>query len=70
MIKNNSVKKYNLKNKTNLSKYRLTLDTLEDFLKIKKIFNKYKSIYKPDLKLISKIILNEKKKYFQIRPTY
>ncbi len=70
MIKNHSVKKYNLKNKINLSKYRLTLDTLEDFLKIKKIFNKYKSIYKPDFKLISKTILSEKKKYFQIRPTY
>ena len=70
MIKNNSIKKYNLRNKINLSKYRVTLDTLEDYFKIKKIFNKYKSIYKPSLKSISKMILSEKKKYFQIRPSY
>ena len=60
MIKNNSIKKYNLRNKINLSKYRVTLDTLEDYFKIKKIFNKYKSIYKPSLKSISKMILSEK----------
>ena len=47
MIKNNGIKKYNLRNKINLSKYRVTLDTLEDYFKIKKIFNKYKSIAKP-----------------------
>ena len=70
MLKNDNIKKYNLKNKINLSKYRLTLDTYQDYLKIKKIFQKYKSIYKPDLKSISKIILNDKKRYFQIRPTY
>lgn len=70
MIKNNSIKKYNLRNKVNLSKYRLTLDTFEDYSKIKTIFNKFRSIYKPDLKSVSKIILNNKKKYFQLRPTY
>ena len=61
MIKNNNIKKYNLKNKVNLSNYRLTLDTLDDYFKIKKIFNKFKSIYKPNLINISRLILKDKK---------
>ena len=64
MIKNNSIKKYNLRNKINLSKYRVTLDTLEDYFKIKKIFNKYKSNYRKILNSISKMLLSEKKKIF------
>ena len=70
MINDKKLKKYNLRNKTNLSNYRLTLDTYEDYLKIKEIFNKFKSIYKPNLKSISKIIYSNEAKYFQQRPTY
>ena len=70
MIRNKKIKKFNLKNKINLSNYRLTLDTFDDYIKIKEIYNKFKSIYKPSINLISKIILSNKTKYFQIRPTY
>ena len=44
LVKNKLVKKANLKNKINLSNLRLTLDTKEDLLNIKKVFNFYKNI--------------------------
>ena len=56
MILNKSLKKYNLKLNKNFSNYRFTLDTFDNFKKIKKIFEKEKSIFKPNLKTILKTI--------------
>ena len=39
------IKKFNFRSKINLSKIRVTLDTKEDYQKIKKIFN----FFKPDI---------------------
>ena len=52
-----SIKKFNLKNKINLSKVRMTLDTKRDFRKIKKIFE----FYHPDIFFDTKKILKLKK---------
>ena len=70
MIKNKSIKKYNLKNKKDLSNYRITLDTNEDYIRIKSIFNKFRSIYKPNLKNLTKIILKNKRNFLHKRSQY
>ena len=70
MIQNKSLKKYNLKLNKNFSNYRFTLDTLDDFKKIKKIFEKEKSIFKPNLKTILKEINKNKDQYKHKRPNY
>ncbi len=70
MLRNKKVSKYNIKYKKNLSNYRFTLDTYDDFIKIKEVFNKYKSIYKPDLNELIKLIKKNKKKFFFKRLSY
>ena len=41
MIRNKKLKKYNLRNKKNLSNYKLSIDTIDDFIRVKKIFNNF-----------------------------
>ena len=67
MQKNKEIKKKNVKNKINLSNFRFTLDTKKDYLKIKEIFNKYKSIYKPNFGILKNLINKNKTKYKFIR---
>lgn len=67
MQKNKKIKIKNVKNKTNLSNFRFTLDTKKDYLIIKEIFNKFKSIYKPDFATLKKLISENKKKYEFLR---
>ena len=39
LIRNKKFKKYNLRNKKNLSNYKLSIDSTDDFIKVEKIFN-------------------------------
>ena len=41
LIRNKKLKKYNLRNKKNLSNYKLSIDTIDDFIRVKKIFNNF-----------------------------
>jgi glutamate-1-semialdehyde 2,1-aminomutase len=45
MLKSRKYKKYNIRHKTDLSKYRWTVDELVDYQMIKKIFNSFQNIY-------------------------
>ena len=70
MIKDKNLKKFNIKLNKNYSKFRLTLDNLSDFKKIKKIFENEKSIYKPNLILTLKEVFKKKNYYTKKRPNY
>lgn len=70
MIKDKNIKKLNVKLHKNYSKFRFTLDTLDDFKKIKKIFENEKSIYKPNLNTIIKESLKNEDYYSVKRPNY
>ena len=41
LIRNKKLKKYNLRNKKNLSNCKLSIDTIDDFIRVKKIFNNF-----------------------------
>ena len=70
MIKDNKLKKLNIKLSKNYSNFRFTLDTLSDYKKIKKIFESLKSIYKPNLKMILKTAIKQRDYYTKERPNY
>ena len=70
MIKDKNLKKFNIKLNKNYSKFRLTLDNLSDFKKIKKIFENEKSIYKPNLILTLKEVFKKRNYYTKKRPNY
>ena len=70
MIKDKNIKKLNIKLHKNYSKFRFTLDTLDDYKKIKKIFENKKSIYKPNLNTILKESLKNEDYYSAKRPNY
>ena len=70
MIKDNKLKKLNIKLSKNYSNFRFTLDTLSDYKKIKKIFESLKSIYKPNLKMVLKTAIKQKDYYTKERPNY
>ena len=56
LIRNRSFKKLNLKYKKDFSKYKLSIDTKEDYIKVKKIFNYFNNIlidYKNVLKKLN-----------------
>ena len=44
LIRNKRFKKFNLKHKKDLSKHKLSIDTKEDYIKVKKIFNSFNNI--------------------------
>ena len=70
MIKDKNIKKLNIKLHKNYSKFRFTLDTLDDYKKIKKIFENKKFIYKSNLNTILKDSLKNKDYYSAKRPNY
>ena len=70
MIKDKSIKKHNIKLNKNYSKFRFTLDTINDYKKIKKIFENEKSIYKPNLKGVLKEAIKKGNYYKSNRPNY
>jgi len=45
LIRNKNLKKFNLKNKVNLSEYKISIDTIKDFKRVKNIFNYFKDIH-------------------------
>lgn len=56
LIRNKSLKKFNLKNREDLSNHKLSIDTEEDYKRVKKIFNFFNNIligYKNVLKKLS-----------------
>lgn len=44
LIRNKRFKKFNLKHKEDFSKHKLSIDTKEDYIKVKKIFNSFNNI--------------------------
>ena len=66
MIKDKNLKKINIQLYKNYSNFRFTLDTISDFNKIKEIFEKEKSIYKPNLNLVLREAL-KKGNYYKIK---
>lgn len=70
IIKDKNIKKLNIKLNKNYSKFRFTLDTINDYKKIKKIFESKKSIYKPNLKSVLKEAIKKGNYYKTKRPNY
>ena len=70
MIRDKNIKKLNIKLNKNYSKYRFTLDTINDYKKIKKIFENEKTIYKPNLKGVLKEAIKKGNYYKTKRPNY
>jgi len=62
MIKNNNIKKFNYKNKYDLSSERITLDTPEDLIQIKKFYFSFKKSEQINYLTINKKYLDMKKK--------
>ena len=59
LIRNKSIKKSNIKSNIDLSNYRLTVDTIDDYKKIKIIFNHFKDINVDEKKIINFIMKNK-----------
>ena len=57
------LKKKNVRINEDFSNFRITLDNINDFKNIKYTFNKFRSIYKPRLKELIKVIKKNKNRF-------
>lgn len=61
--RNDFFKKKNVRINEDFSNFRITLDNINDFKNIKYTFNKFRSIYKPRLKELIKVIKKNKNRF-------